>query len=84
MNPSTAVLTSREQAIVDFALKVSAMQEISSTDFDTLQDQGIDGEDAYDIGAIVAFFNMSNRYAHLLDMRPNAEFYSMARKPKEG
>ncbi|MEO8163878.1 MAG: alkylhydroperoxidase, partial [Betaproteobacteria bacterium] len=37
--------------------------------------------DIWDIGAITAFFALSNRMAHLIDMRPNDEFYLMGRVP---
>ena len=36
-------------------------------------------EEIWDIGAIAAFFAMSNRLANLTSMRPNDEFFSMAR-----
>ena len=34
------------------------------------------------IGAIAAFFGLSNRMANLTAMRPNDEFYLMGRVPK--
>ena len=37
----------------------------------------LDGQS--EIGAIAAFFAMSNRLANLTSMRPNDEFYAMAR-----
>ena len=36
-----------------------------------------------DIGAIAAFFALSNRMADFTAMRPNDEFYPMGRVPKE-
>jgi alkylhydroperoxidase family enzyme len=36
-------------------------------------------EDVWDIGAITAFFALSNRMANLTSMRPNDEFFGMAR-----
>ncbi|HWJ20134.1 MAG TPA: hypothetical protein VNR65_15555 [Geobacterales bacterium] len=45
---------------------------------------GFSDRDIWDIAAVAAFFNMSNRLASAVDMRPNAEYYSMARtKPEE-
>ena len=35
--------------------------------------------DGWDVGAIAAFFAMSNRLAGLGAMRPNDEFYAMGR-----
>ena len=39
-------------------------------------------EDIWDIGAIAAFFALSNRMANLTAMRPNDEFYLMGRLPR--
>ena len=36
-------------------------------------------EDIWDIGAITAFFAMSNRLANMASVKPNAQFYSMGR-----
>ena len=44
-----------------------------------LQDRGLTVDEIWDIGAITAFFAMSNRLANLTSMRPNDEFFSMAR-----
>jgi alkylhydroperoxidase family enzyme len=78
-----AELNPREQAIVKFALAVAQMTPISEEDFEALQRVGVDREDAWDIGAIAAFFALSNRMAHLTAMMPNQEFYTLARMPKE-
>ncbi len=43
---------------------------------------GFDDEAVWDIGAITAFFAMSNRLANLSGMRPNDEFFLMGRLPK--
>ena len=48
-------------------------------DFDTLRGHGFSDSDIWDIGAVAAFFNLSNRMANLVDMKPNAEFYTMGR-----
>lgn len=82
-NHHMADLTEREKVIVDFALKVSQMTNIVDEDFESLAKQGLDKEDAWDIGAIASFFAMSNRMAHLTDMRPNEEFYTMGRVPRQ-
>jgi len=49
-----------------------------------LRDLGFSDEDAWDIGAIAAFFALSNRMANLIAMRPNDEFYLLGRVPKGG
>lgn len=80
INPFKADLTERERAIVDFALLVcSASGSITDADIDDMRQKGFTDDEIWDIGAITAFFAMSNRLANLSSMRPNDEFYSMAR-----
>jgi len=79
-NHRHADLTPREHAIVDFAAKVTTNSAaIESADFDELRRHGLDESDIWDIGAVAAFFNLSNRMANLAGMRPNREFYAMGR-----
>jgi uncharacterized peroxidase-related enzyme len=80
INYRKADLTPRQKAMLAFALKVATRsEEIVDADFDGLRAEGFSDEDIWDIGAIAAFFALSNRMANLLNMRPNDEFYSMAR-----
>lgn len=82
-NPNKAELTPRQQAMIRFALKVAGdSANLSEDDFSALRAHGFDDEDAWDIGAIAAFFALSNRMANLSGMMPNAEFYLMGRVPK--
>ncbi|XP_063046609.1 uncharacterized protein si:ch211-175m2.5 [Engraulis encrasicolus] len=83
VNYGTADLSPREHAILDFAMTVCRSENVTEGHFRTLQEHGLDSEDAWDIAAIAAFFAMSNRLAHLTDMRPNAEFYNMGRMPRD-
>ena len=55
---------------------------IGDADFVTLHGHGFNDEDIWDIGAITAFFGLSNRMANLTGMRPNDEFYLMGRQPR--
>jgi uncharacterized peroxidase-related enzyme len=76
-------ITPRQMAMLDFAVKVSRhSEEIGDADFDALRAHGFSDEDIWDIGAISAFFALSNRMANLMNMRPNDEFYLMGRMPK--
>jgi alkylhydroperoxidase family enzyme len=61
------------------------MEPTTDQDVTDLEQHGLDREDAWDIGAITAFFALSNRYANFTGMRPNEEFYAMGRasSPKE-
>ena len=56
--------------------------EVDEADFQALHAHGFDDEDIWDIGAITAFFGLSNRIANLAGMRPNDEFYLMGRLPR--
>jgi uncharacterized peroxidase-related enzyme len=83
MNPGKADITPRQSAMLDFALKVArASASIGEADFERLRVHGFSDEDAWDIGAIAAFFALSNRMANLTSMRPNDEFYAMGRQPR--
>jgi len=80
VNYRKADLSPRQTAMLDFAMKTCLNSaEISDADFETLRGHGFDDDDIWDIGAIAAFFAQSNRLANLSSMRPNAEFYGMAR-----
>jgi uncharacterized peroxidase-related enzyme len=80
VNYRRADITDREMAILDFAVKmVHESWAVDETDFDGLRAHGLDDEDIWDVAAITAFFGLSNRMANFMDMRPNDEFYSMAR-----
>ena len=80
VNYRKADITPRQRAMLDFALKTALTPyAIGDRDFETLKGHGFSPDDIWDIGAIAAFFAMSNRLANLSDMRPNDEFYSMGR-----
>lgn len=80
VNPAKADLTERERHIVEFAMKVATdSASIVDADLERMRGSGFDDDEIWDIGAIAAFFAMSNRLANLSSMRPNDEFYAMAR-----
>jgi len=83
-NYRKAAITPRQKAMLAFALKVAlASAEIVDGDFAELRVHGFSDEDIWDIGAISAFFALSNRMANLIGMRPNDEFYLLGRVPKK-
>ena len=83
VNHRKADITPRQRAMLDFAMKVcTASHTIEEADFAALREHGFSDEDAWDIGAITAFFGLSNRMANLSGMRPNDEFYLMGRVPR--
>ena len=80
INYRKADITPRQRAMLDFAVKMALRaQEVEEADHALLREHGFGEEDIWDIGAIAAFFALSNRMAHLTDMRPNDEFYTMGR-----
>ena len=82
-NYRRADITPRQKAMLAFALKVAlASSEIVDADYALLREHGFTDEDAWDIGAIAAYFAMSNRVADLTGMRPNDEFFAMGRIPR--
>lgn len=85
INYRKADITPRQRAMLDYALKVALRaQEVDDADLAALCAHGFGDEDIWDIGAIAAFFAMSNRLANMTSMRPNDEFYLMGRLPKAG
>ena len=83
INYRKADLTPRQKAMLDFAMQVALdAATVGDDDFAALREHGFSDEDIWDIGAIAAFFALSNRMANLTSMRPNDEFYLMGRIPK--
>jgi uncharacterized peroxidase-related enzyme len=83
-NYRKADIPPRQKAMLAFAMKVAlASGTIEDTDFEALRPHGFSDEDIWDIGAIAAFFALSNRMANMTAMRPNDEFYLLGRLPRE-
>jgi uncharacterized peroxidase-related enzyme len=80
MNYRAAPLSPRERAMLDFAVKLTAEPWlVEEADRETLRRAGLTDRDIWDIAAVAAFFNMSNRVASATDMRPNSFYHSQAR-----
>ncbi len=80
VNYRKADITDRQKAMLDFAMKVCTdSATVGQDDYDTLAEHGFSEEDVWDIGAITAFFGLSNRMVNVTGMRPNNEFFAMAR-----
>ena len=83
INHRKADITPRQKAMLDFAMKVALdSAAIGDADFATLHEHGFNDEDIWDIGAVAAFFGLSNRMANMTGMRANEEFYLMGRLPR--
>jgi uncharacterized peroxidase-related enzyme len=80
MNYRGARLDKRQRAMLDFAVKLtSAPWTVEEGDRERLRRVAFTDRDIFDISAVAAFFNMSNRVASATDMRPNAVYHSQAR-----
>lgn len=82
-NYRKADISERQRTMLDFAMKVCQhSDQVNEADFEALHAHGFDDEDIWDIGAITAFFGLSNRVANFSGMLPNPEFYVLGRVPR--
>jgi uncharacterized peroxidase-related enzyme len=80
MNYRVAPLTEKQKAMLDFAVMMTeASHRIEDEHRAKLRDVGFSDRDIFDIAAVASFFNMTNRMASAIDMRPNAEYHAQAR-----
>lgn len=80
MNWRAADLSARQVAMLEFAEKVTTdSHKIEEEDRQSLRDAGFSDRDIWDIAAVASFFNMSNRMASAVDMKPNSEYHSAHR-----
>lgn len=79
-NWRVAPLTRRQRAMLEFAhLLTVASAEVGEEDRAALRAEGLTERDIWDLAAVVGFFNMSNRIASAVDMRPNGQYHAQAR-----
>lgn len=79
-NYRAAALDARTRAMLDFSWKLTKEPwEVGEEDRAALRKAGFSDRDIWDISAVAAFFNMSNRMATACGQEPNAEYYVMAR-----
>lgn len=80
-----AAVTERQRVMLEVAVQLATRPAtVGEADLERLRAAGFSDDDVWDIGAITAFFALSNRMAHWTAMRPNAEFFLMGRVPKGG
>lgn len=80
MNWRAADLSDRHKAMLAFASRMTRESSaIGEEDREALRKVGFSDRDIWDVAAVAAFFNMSNRMASAVDMRPNAEYHAQAR-----
>ncbi|MFL4976361.1 MAG: peroxidase-related enzyme [Microvirga sp.] len=79
-NYRAAELEPRHRAMLDFAVKLTdAPSTVEEPDRARLRSAGFSDRDIWDVAAVASFFNMSNRMASAVDMRPNREYHGQAR-----
>lgn len=84
VNHRTAPISERHRVMLDFAMYCSVDVGELNDEWETrLTGVGFTREDIWDIGAVSAFFGLSNRLVTLTGTPPNPEFYLMGRVPRE-
>lgn len=80
MNYRVADIDARTMAMLDYAVALTeASAKVTEADRDTLRDHGFSDRDIWDIASVTGFFNMTNRLASGVDMRPNPEYHEAHR-----
>jgi uncharacterized peroxidase-related enzyme len=79
-NYRTADVSDERLIMLDVAVKLTERPaEVTEADLDRLAEAGYSEREIWDVGAVTAFFNLSNRLASFADMRPNDEFHTLGR-----
>lgn len=80
INYLKADITPKQRAMLGFAMKVCKDSDtLTDDDYEALRKHGFTEDEIWEIGAITAFFGMSNRIVNFTSMRPNDEFFTMGR-----
>ena len=80
MNWRTAPVTPEQRAMLAFAAKLTTESHaVEEADREVLREHGFSDRDIWDIANVTGFYNMTNRVASAVDMRPNDEYHSLGR-----
>jgi len=80
MNYRVADLSARERAMLDFSVLMTlASRTIEEPERQVLRDAGFSDADIWDIAAVASFFNMSNKMASAINMKPNPAYHGQSR-----
>lgn len=80
-NWRSAPVTERQRAMLEVAVQMArAPEKVGEPELEMLRGHGFDDDEIWDIGAVTALFALSNRVAHLADLQPNPEFFSLGRQ----
>lgn len=79
-NYRAAALPERQRVMLNFAVKLTEEPaKIVEADRQILRDAGFSDRDIWDIAAVAAFYNMTNRLASAVEMKPNREYHFASR-----
>ncbi len=82
MNYRAADLPKRQRAMLDFAHRLTTEPHATGdAERRRLRAAGFSDRAIWDIAAVAAFYNMTNRFAAAIDMMPNDEYHKQAREP---
>lgn len=80
MNFRAADLSDRQTAMLTYAEKLTEQpSKMDEADRQRLREAGFSDRDIWDIASTTGFYNMTNRVASAVDMRPNPEYSSQYR-----
>ena len=88
MNYRAAHLPAGQRAMLEFAHRLTTRPDATGeAERRKLRAAGFSDRAIWDIAAVAAFYNMTNRFAAAIDMLPNDEYHNQAREkvaPKRG
>ena len=80
MNYKMAPLDDRQKTMLEFTEKITKnSSDINEDDRQKLRSVGFSDRDIWDIANVAGFFNMTNRVASAVAMRPNEEYHQQSR-----
>ena len=75
-----APLSEADRAMLDYVTQLTEdATHIQKKHHERLRAVGFSERDIWDIAAVAAFYNMTNRLASATDMRPNSVYHGQAR-----
>ena len=80
MNYKMAPLDDRQKIMLEFTEKITKnSSDINEDDRQKLRNVGFSDRDIWDIANVAGFYNMTNRVASAVEMRPNEEYHGRSR-----
>ena len=81
MNYLAADISPKQKSMLDFAVKLTDHPDkIESGDRQELRDSGFSEKEIWDIANVASFYNMTNRVASAVEMKPNQEYHYKCRE----